>query len=142
MFDCLTAYDGALLFCAFGLSTAIAYTDARTRQIPVHLLLILAGIGVVWCIKQAYIPVSLIPIGLSMAGLALVNRYWKCVIGGGDMLLFLVFGLYIPITILSQFLILCGVFGSISCAILQKRGGPFAPAMVLAAFISLISYMK
>jgi prepilin signal peptidase PulO-like enzyme (type II secretory pathway) len=142
VFDGLTAYDGALLLCALATCFAIAYFDARMCQIPAHLLLILAGLGIAWSIMQACIPMSLVPIGLGMGGLALVNSCWKRVIGSGDLLLFMALGLYIPIAILGEFLILCGAFGAVSCAILRKRTCPFAPAMVLAAVTALVLYMK
>ncbi|MDR0631448.1 MAG: prepilin peptidase [Holosporales bacterium] len=141
MFDGLTLGDAVLLGSAVGAGLAIAYSDARTSQIPAYLLVLLATIGAIWCVKQSYIPMSLIPIGMGVGVLELINRCWKRVIGVGDLLLFLATGLYVPVTILGTFFVLCGVLGGVTCAVLRKRACPFAPAIVISAIATLLLYM-
>jgi hypothetical protein len=135
MFDGLDGLDKILLAIAFFCSVSISCEDLRTRKFSVSPLLGLATMGVAWCIKQSFIPVALIPIGCGMAILVAVNHFWKQVISEGDMLLFLVTGLFIPICLLSEFMILCGVNGLIIGAVMKTRNIPLALAILLSAAI-------
>lgn len=105
------AFDAAdLLVLAASLlvSLAIIYFDSREQQFPLALCVGLTFLGILWCIKQTFIPLSLIPLSLGMGAIFLYNRLVREILGSGDLLLFMISGLFLPMNELGLFLVLAG----------------------------------
>ncbi|MDR1907365.1 MAG: hypothetical protein LBQ43_00700 [Holosporales bacterium] len=129
--------DKLLLLAVICCCGAISYFDIKQRSFPALWLVMLAIIGGIWCVKQEFIPAALIPIGVVMALLAAVNRYWKEVIGNGDIFLFLVSGLFVPVGMVDLFMIFCGGMGLVTCAVMRTTNIPFSCSICVSIIIVL-----
>lgn len=149
MFDALSfdVFDGLLLAAVLLVSGIIAYSDWKTQTFPLYLWLVYTALGGAWCVKQAFIPLSLIPLGLGLGLMALYNHYVRGILGYGDILLLLSSGCFIPMDELGLFLILCGGFGVLQFAVLRLTGRtsqriPFSGSILAAMMTAFVLILK
>jgi hypothetical protein len=142
-FMLLDLIDIVILISA-GLSGAvIACCDVKYYKFPTFLLAILFCAGTAWCVKQSFIPISIVPLGIGMLALSLWNNLKRPVIGNGDMALFVIAGFFLTLDVISFFLICCGIFGIITHIIMgivasQSRRLPFAPSILLSTAVTFL----
>jgi Flp pilus assembly protein protease CpaA len=138
--------DLAILLGVIACSIAIAFYDFKFRSFPVWLLLLLVFISIAWCLKQKFTPVSILPIGLAMIVVALINHYFTRIIGNGDIFLFLISGVFVPVYRISTFVMLCGIIGVCTSIAMRTRIIPFSFvilfSMMLTFSLDLISLMS
>lgn len=150
MFQALDGWDGLLLFGVVLVSAILSWQDLKTRQFSLVLWIILTALGVLWCLKQAFFPLTLLFMGLCAGLLALANRFIRPIIGTGDLLLFLTAGCFVPFPKISLFFILCGLGGILTyflgkfwACFAKKSNFPeprhisFVPALLLSLLITL-----
>lgn len=138
--------DYILLSFVLILSCIISYFDIKSRQFPFILWLFLTIIGIIWCFKQDFIPLTFIPIGVGMSILSLYNHFIKKVIGIGDILLFLTTSFFIPLSELSLFMIICGISGFLTYGIMKinrinNDRLPFSGAILFSMILTFCLYL-
>jgi hypothetical protein len=136
LFSGLDFFDLTILSIVFICSAVISFYDFKYRSFPCYLLFVLALDGIVWCFKQSFIPIAILPIGLALAIVCVINHCFIKIIGNGDIFLFLIAGLFIHIHRLSTFVILCGLIGVCIYATMRTRVIPFSFAILLAASLT------
>ncbi len=132
MMSCLTFLVLLLCFCG------MAHADAKTFSIPDELLYP-AGICGFFLVKSH--PLFLQKIILSL-GIGLVFWFYKKqrqTVGWGDIKLFVLCTLILPVEMVPCFFLFCGCFGALSHRIRQRKVCPFAPAIV-ASFTWIFLY--
>jgi hypothetical protein len=90
----------------------------------------------VWCFKQAFIPVAIIPICLTMTIIAIINLCFVKIVGNGDIFLFLISGFFVQVNRLNTFVILCGLIGVCTCIAMRSKIIPFSFAILLSMIIT------
>ncbi len=143
------AFDAAdLLVLAASLlvSLAIIYFDSREQQFPLALCVGLTFLGILWCIKQTFIPLSLIPLSLGMGAIFLYNRLVREILGSGDLLLFMISGLFLPMNELGLFLVLAGGLGLVGFGVercWRRKSSlklPFSWAILASLWITFVLF--
>jgi Flp pilus assembly protein protease CpaA len=140
----LDRWDLLILLLSSVCSCFIAYKDWQTLHFPLWSWALLEVLGIAWCVKQAFIPLSFFFLLIICLLIFFINRFCKPVVGNGDLLLFLSAGLFVPFDQVDLFLILCGIFAVLSyCAerVLRKnvkRELSFSPALLLAMMTSFL----
>jgi prepilin signal peptidase PulO-like enzyme (type II secretory pathway) len=145
--------DACFFIASIGLGFAAACQDIRDKKFSLWIALALLCIGVCWCVKQEFFPLSTIPIVCGMAVAKCVELVkHKTMIGGGDALLMIAAGFFITVDEVPVFLIFCGGGGLITfCLQRLLRGGgsqdvstaaaiPFVPVIVASQWLTFFLY--
>lgn len=123
--------------------------DLKHYILPNQLVAILGGIGILRLLiqfQEAFLPyitgALVYSLGLFITGLILSRILKKESLGFGDVKLFAVCGLWLGLSNLPLFLILCGIFGVVLGFIWARINGkqifPFAPAILLSFLVILL----
>ncbi len=129
-------------------SLAICVIDIIYLVIPDILLLLLAGTGIIYHICKAEFNIYNILLGLGIGFLipALLAVISKNSIGGGDIKLSAVFGIWLGCPDILKALLLAALSGSIYCIIMllfkrlkRKDVLPFGPFLILGFYYILLS---
>lgn len=133
----------ASLAIAMLLGTGAAVEDLRRRRVPNWLTLPAATCALAAAACSGWRPLALAAAGLAIGFLILLPFHWCGAMGGGDVKLMAAYGALLgPSGILLAGLF-AAVFGALlaAAATLRKPGAetvPYAPAIVLGAWISLL----
>lgn len=114
--SCLDVVDVFILLSVIIVSVFIVREDLRSQEFSLDLWLVFTGIGLLWCWKQAFIPLSLAPLGLGVGCIFLYNHFVREILGSGDLLLLLSSGLFLPMDDVSLFAVLSGALGLVGFA--------------------------
>lgn len=141
----LTLFDLMILIGALATSVQIGRWDWKQGEFPCRLWIDLSVCGVAWCIVQQFLPIALLPLGVSVLLLLGINRFYKPIIGGGDLLLLLTSGLFLPMSEIGVFLILCSICGGLVALIHrryhQSERIPFTIAILVALWLNFFLYL-
>ncbi|MCX7338003.1 MAG: A24 family peptidase [Alphaproteobacteria bacterium] len=127
----------------------ISLNDWRTKTVPVFSLFLLAILGGIWSCCFAQWPIAI----LFMGALLFLIRWIggkvgpEKPLGRGDEILFLICGLWISVEAIPVFLFMTGCIGVGSFFLYQRthpktRHFPFAPAILMALWVSLIFFSQ
>jgi hypothetical protein len=103
-------------------------------------------IGILWCIKQAFIPMTIVPMACGMGVIFLMGKLTKKkFIEAENMILLGSAGCFVTLNELSAFIVFCS-FGSCLTYILQRyfwkttTGPRFALSIVLSEWVTFFLY--
>ena len=136
--------DYLLLISIFALGVIISVQDIKEKSFPMWIILLKVFFAILWCVKQSFIPASLLPISLGTLLIFFTGKFLKKnLLGNGDIILFFISSIFVIVGYIDLFVILCGVFGITTHFVfwLLKKDYekvPFAPSIILSQWTVFI----
>jgi len=128
---------------AVGLGGAAVVEDLRRRQVPNWLTAGGAAAGLACAAWHGWHGLGTAAAGALVGFLILLPLHWRGAMGGGDVKLMAAFGALLGASGILLAAVFAAVFGGLfaACALLRNPGAPaipYAPAIVLGAWVSLL----
>lgn len=131
-----------------GILGVLAYIDMKERKIPNVLLLSAAAVRILLFLLKEGLQVTgflaLLGNGLAISlplwMLTMLMDWWlkKKTMGGGDIKLIFITGLYLGWEMNLIMLLMAGIFALVFCAVRKERELPFGPAIALSTVCIII----
>jgi prepilin signal peptidase PulO-like enzyme (type II secretory pathway) len=160
----LDFYDLAIICCSAAFGLTASYQDLRSNSFSLWLGCSIAAMGILWCVKQKFFPISIVPIVCGLFIILIVQQLFKITkkylrkqnsadktvveswLAGGDMFLLCTACFFVTPNELPAFLIFCGIGGILTFLLQKKICGkknktlPFVPSIVAAQWITFFLY--